>query len=139
MPNIPVFINSQSAPYRAGARPSVNCPTLMTDGVASLFRKHLCNLDLSREKGIVLRSAYSKLVSRDPMIAWTNGQWMTERSGGSVVSYTESLVTYAPDEVVNLAAETWFHEKDSCLPLKREDWKRQSKARCQGCVRYVLA
>jgi alkylation response protein AidB-like acyl-CoA dehydrogenase len=43
-----------------------------------------------------LESAYSRLTSRDPIKAWTSGQWMTERKGGSDVSGTETLATYSP-------------------------------------------
>ncbi|EOD45786.1 putative acyl- dehydrogenase protein [Neofusicoccum parvum UCRNP2] len=80
-----------------GSAAWVNCPTLMVDGVASLFRKHLSNPDLPEDQLVVLRSAYERLVSRDPDVAWTTGQWMTERSGGSDVSMTETVATYTPD------------------------------------------
>lgn len=79
-----------------GSAAWVNCPSLMTDGVAALFRKHLTESDLSKNEEKILKSAYDRLTSRDPAVAWTTGQWMTERQGGSDVSMTESVATYDP-------------------------------------------
>lgn len=64
----------------------------MTDGAATLMSKHLGDADgdqLGRKK--VFEEAYRRLTSRDPKIAWTSGQWMTERTGGSDVSETETV------------------------------------------------
>ncbi len=80
----------------AGSAAWVNCPSLMVNGVAALFRKHLSDPAVKGSEREVLRSAYEKLTSRDPDSAWTTGQWMTERAGGSDVSQTETLATYAP-------------------------------------------
>ena len=79
-----------------GSSAWVTCPSLMTDGVAALLRKHLSDSSLAAEQRRALRSAYSRLTSRDPEFAWTTGQWMTERQGGSDVSQTETLAQYAP-------------------------------------------
>lgn len=76
----------------------VNCPSLMSDGVASLFRKHLTETTLTQAQRKVLQSAYERLTSRDPATAWTTGQWMTERQGGSDVSMTETIATYSPGQ-----------------------------------------
>jgi alkylation response protein AidB-like acyl-CoA dehydrogenase len=80
-----------------GSSAWVNCPSLMTDGAASLLRTHLSNPDLPSQQRSVLQSAFDRLTSRDPRVAWTTGQWMTERAGGSDVSQTETLATYSPD------------------------------------------
>jgi alkylation response protein AidB-like acyl-CoA dehydrogenase len=80
-----------------GSSAWVNCPSLMTDGAASLLRTHLSNPGLPSLQRPVLRSAFERLTSRDPVLAWTTGQWMTERAGGSDVSQTETLATYSPD------------------------------------------
>jgi len=85
----------------AGSSAWVNCPSLMTDGVARLLAKHIAALDGSatteqQEQRKVLKAAHARLVSRDPKEAWTTGQWMTERPGGSDVSNTETLATYDP-------------------------------------------
>ena len=80
-----------------GSSAWVNCPSLMTDGAASLFRTHLSDQNLPSQLRPVLQSAFSRVTSRDPKSAWTTGQWMTERAGGSDVSQTETLATYSPD------------------------------------------
>ncbi|KAK7757153.1 hypothetical protein SLS62_000702 [Diatrype stigma] len=68
------------------------CPMAMTDGAAKLLRSHLDDRD-GDQPGLrgVLREVYRRLVSRDPSEAWTSGQWMTERTGGSDVSGTETV------------------------------------------------
>ena len=70
----------------------------MQDGAATLLKRHLSlpyiNEDTHRKT--VLRMAYLRLIARDKE-AWTSGQWMTERIGGSDVSGTETLATYSPD------------------------------------------
>jgi alkylation response protein AidB-like acyl-CoA dehydrogenase len=79
-----------------GSSAWVTCPSLMTDGVAALLRKHLSNPSLAPDQRRALQSAYNRLTSRDADFAWTTGQWMTERQGGSDVSQTETLAQYAP-------------------------------------------
>lgn len=78
-----------------GSSAWVNCPSLMTDGVAALLRKHLSEKTLEARQRAVLRSAYERVTSRDPSVAWTTGQWMTERQGGSDVSQTETVAVHA--------------------------------------------
>jgi len=58
------------------------CPLAMSDGAAKTLRTH-------RAKRLVER-AVPRLISRDPHTAWTSGQWMTERTGGSDVGRTQS-------------------------------------------------
>lgn len=59
-----------------------SCPVAMSDGAARAIELH------GDEE---LRSGpFRRLVTRDPARAWTSGQWMTERSGGSDVSDTET-------------------------------------------------
>ncbi|OQV08721.1 Acyl-CoA dehydrogenase, middle domain-containing protein [Cladophialophora immunda] len=79
-----------------GSSAWVNCPSLIVDGVASLFREHLSDDTLGEERQ-VLQDAYTRLISRDGEKAWTSGQWMTERQGGSDVRMTETVATYAPN------------------------------------------
>ena len=68
------------------------CPQAMTDGAATLLRSHLNDPDGDQPgRRRVFKEAYDRLTSRDPSIAWTSGQWMTERTGGSDVSGTETL------------------------------------------------
>lgn len=80
-----------------GSSAWVTCPSLMTDGVAALLRRHLSGDSLSASQRRALQSAYNRLTSRDSQFAWTTGQWMTERQGGSDVSQTETLAEHAPE------------------------------------------
>jgi putative acyl-CoA dehydrogenase len=59
-----------------------SCPLAMTDGAAKLIE-----LYASEE----LKKPFNHLTSGDPKEFWTSGQWMTERSGGSDVSNTETI------------------------------------------------
>ncbi|KAF0693868.1 Aste57867_15210 [Aphanomyces stellatus] len=65
------------------------CPLAMADGAARLIEQQ-------PQKSANLRHAFDRLVSRDPALAWTSGQWMTERTGGSDVSKTETVATPHP-------------------------------------------
>ncbi|KAK9467702.1 acyl-CoA dehydrogenase/oxidase C-terminal [Lipomyces arxii] len=58
------------------------CPLAMTDGCARVLELYLPK-----------HEAFRHLTSRDPDQFWTSGQWMTERSGGSDVSGTETIAT----------------------------------------------
>ncbi|KAF2860596.1 acyl-CoA dehydrogenase NM domain-like protein, partial [Piedraia hortae CBS 480.64] len=62
------------------------CPAAMTDGAASLLHRH-------SGKNELFENAFSRLTSRNASQAWTSGQWMTERTGGSDVSGTETIAT----------------------------------------------
>ncbi|KYK60330.1 hypothetical protein DCS_01467 [Drechmeria coniospora] len=80
---------------------NVGCPSAMQDGAAALLRKHLHATQpspMSPEQRRVLEDAYDRLTSRDPNVAWTSGQWMTERPGGSDVSRTETTAARVPNE-----------------------------------------
>lgn len=59
------------------------CPLAMTDGAAKTLVVHGNRALLDR--------ALPRLASRDPATAWTSGQWMTERTGGSDVATTETV------------------------------------------------
>ncbi len=59
------------------------CPLAMTDGAA----RSLETLASPELRGRIL----PHLVSRDPLQAWTSGQWMTERIGGSDVGLSETV------------------------------------------------
>lgn len=58
------------------------CPLAMTDGCARVLSMHAARPDIVQH-----------LTTRDPSQFWTSGQWMTERSGGSDVSGTETFAT----------------------------------------------
>ncbi|KAI8340250.1 acyl-CoA dehydrogenase/oxidase [Chlamydoabsidia padenii] len=71
-----------------------SCPLSMTDGAARVIE-----LYGSEE---MKQTYYPRLISRDPKIFWTSGQWMTERPGGSDVSRTETLA-----ELVDPKTNKW--------------------------------
>jgi alkylation response protein AidB-like acyl-CoA dehydrogenase len=82
--------------------PSVDvyaCPLAMTDGAARTL------LELG-DPALVER-AVPRLTSRDPARMWTSGQWMTERTGGSDVSGTET-VARRDGEGWRLFGTKWF-------------------------------
>ncbi|TVY28191.1 Acyl-CoA dehydrogenase family member 11 [Lachnellula hyalina] len=69
----------------------VTCPSAMQDGAAALLKKHIQEgKDLDTEEQALYQGVLHKLTSRDPAVAWTSGQWMTERAGGSDVRGTET-------------------------------------------------
>ena len=76
-----------------------SCPLAMTDGAARTL------LDLKNAE--LVARAVPRLVSRDPALAWTSGQWMTERTGGSDVSRTETVARPGPDGW-RLYGTKWF-------------------------------
>ncbi|CAK7209576.1 hypothetical protein SBRCBS47491_000490 [Sporothrix bragantina] len=79
---------------------STTCPGAMTDGATRLLQRHLSktsSLSADSVQRKVLQNAFDRLTSRDPKRAWTSGQWMTERPGGSDVSQTETVATFVGD------------------------------------------
>ncbi len=76
-----------------------SCPLAMTDGAVRTL------LDSGNQA--LIDRAVPHLLSRDPATAWTSGQWMTERTGGSDVSTTETVATKV-DDGWRLAGTKWF-------------------------------
>lgn len=70
----------------SGSAALVTCPSAMTDGAATMLGRHL-----DEENGEIFSEARKRLISRDVGTAWTSGQWMTERKGGSDVRGTETV------------------------------------------------
>ncbi len=76
-----------------------SCPLAMTDGAAK-------TLLVSKNQALIER-ALPHLTSRDPAQAWTSGQWMTERTGGSDVAISETVAR--PDgDAFRLHGTKWF-------------------------------
>ncbi|KAK8114187.1 hypothetical protein PG999_006256 [Apiospora kogelbergensis] len=73
-----------------------SCPMAMQDGAARLLQLQLTSDRLLPAERMVFQNAFEHLISRDPERGWTSGQWMTERTGGSDVSKTETIATYSP-------------------------------------------
>ena len=74
----------------------VTCPSAMTDGAARLLSRHVGPKTFLTEEQEVFRAAHAHLTSRCPEEAWTSGQWMTERVGGSDVRNTETVAINCP-------------------------------------------
>lgn len=80
-----------------GSSANTSCPQAMQDGASRLLQRELAaGRPVDPVQRRVLENALGHLTSRDPRRAWTSGQWMTERPGGSDVSRTETVATYAP-------------------------------------------
>lgn len=79
----------------------VVCPSGMQDGATSVLITELARpppsslpKDMVDTRRRVFERALSHLLDTDPKKAWTSGQWMTERRGGSDVSGTETFATW---------------------------------------------
>ena len=75
------------------------CPLAMTDGAAR-------TLIASGNRALIDRYV-PLLTTRDPSKMWTSGQWMTERTGGSDVSKTETVARQDGDGW-RLYGTKWF-------------------------------
>jgi alkylation response protein AidB-like acyl-CoA dehydrogenase len=76
------------------------CHLAMTDGAARTLLEH-AGADLAPR-------VVPHLTSRDPDRLWTSGQWMTERTGGSDVSRTETIARRDADGLWRLWGTKWF-------------------------------
>jgi putative acyl-CoA dehydrogenase len=76
-----------------------SCPLAMTDGAAKLIETH--GNDPTLEK------AFAHLTSKDPSKFWISAQWMTERSGGSDVTHSETTARMIDNEW-RLSGTKWF-------------------------------
>ncbi|KAL3437021.1 hypothetical protein BDV09DRAFT_28385 [Aspergillus tetrazonus] len=70
-----------------------SCPASMTDGAALILSNEIARRSLPQDHPFQV--ALRRLTSRGNN-AWTSGQWMTERAGGSDVQNTETWATYSP-------------------------------------------
>jgi len=76
-----------------------SCPLAMTDGAARTL--------LGSGNQPLIDKYVPLLTSRDPAVAWTSGQWMTERTGGSDVSQSETVARKDGDQW-RLYGTKWF-------------------------------
>ncbi|KAI1505795.1 acyl-CoA dehydrogenase/oxidase [Biscogniauxia marginata] len=94
------------------------CPMSMTDGVATLLLRHMRNADNDQPgRSAVIAESYRRLVSLDPREAWTSGQWMTERTGGSDVSGTETIAQRLTTEELASDISSAYSQDAVGLPL----------------------
>jgi acyl-CoA dehydrogenase len=75
------------------------CPLAMTDGAARSL--------LASGNQPLIDQYVPLLTSRDPATMWTSGQWMTERTGGSDVSQSETIARRDGDQW-RLFGTKWF-------------------------------
>lgn len=87
-----------------GSSDVYTCPLAMTDGAAKTLYVHRNVHDESD----FASNAWKRLTSRDPARAWTSGQWMTERTGGSDVGLSETIAKDAGDGRYRLYGTKWF-------------------------------
>lgn len=76
-----------------------SCPLAMTDGAARTL--------LASGNKALIDHCVPRLTSRDPSTMWTSGQWMTERTGGSDVSQSETIAKRDGDQW-RLYGTKWF-------------------------------
>jgi alkylation response protein AidB-like acyl-CoA dehydrogenase len=76
-----------------------SCPLAMTDGAARTL--------LASGNQELIERYVPLLVTRDPKKMWTSGQWMTERTGGSDVSRSETVAKKDGD-TWRLYGTKWF-------------------------------
>lgn len=76
-----------------------SCPMAMTDGAALVLKK-LGNTRTTKK-------TFERLTSDDPEKAWTSGQWMTEKAGGSDVRETRTIAV-KKDNHYELTGVKWF-------------------------------
>jgi acyl-CoA dehydrogenase len=77
-----------------------SCPLAMTDGAAKTL--------VTMKNEALVERALPRLTSRDPKTAWTSGQWMTERTGGSDVAIAETIARHEAGDVYRLYGTKWF-------------------------------
>ena len=79
-----------------------SCPLAMTDGAARTL--------ISSGNQVLIDRAVPHLITRDPNQFWTAGQWMTELTGGSDVSLSETTAKKDAnqDELFHLYGRKWF-------------------------------
>lgn len=77
-----------------------SCPLAMSDGAARALLE-------SGERELIER-AVPRLTARDPAQLWTSGQWMTETTGGSDVSRTETRAVADGEGGWRLYGRKWF-------------------------------
>ncbi len=77
-----------------------SCPLAMTDGAARSL--------LASGNRALIEKYVPLLITRDPQKMWTSGQWMTERTGGSDVSRSETVAKQDADGTWRLSGTKWF-------------------------------
>src|ERR1700694_3996313 len=107
-----------------------SCPVAMTDGAARV---------LTDAGGVgQARAVLGALISRDPGEAWTSGQWMTERQGGSDVGQN-AVVAKRDGDCWRLFGQKFFCSTIGCevaLALARPEG---APAGTRGAAVFLVA
>ena len=114
------------APYSS----TYSCPLAMTDGAARL-------IELSNDE-FLKKEVYPRLITRDPKLFWTSGQWMTERPGGSDISRTETAAVQQSDGSWSISGFKWFSsatDADMTLLLARPRAAKACPSSLRECAR----
>lgn len=61
-----------------------SCPLAMSDGACAALSRYAADTEFAQR-------AIAHLTHRDPDLAWTSGQWMTEKEGGSDVGRSSTV------------------------------------------------
>jgi alkylation response protein AidB-like acyl-CoA dehydrogenase len=77
-----------------------SCPLAMTDGVARTL--------IESGNQLLIDRAVPHLLTRNPNEFWTAGQWMTELTGGSDVSSSETIARKVDEDTYTLHGRKWF-------------------------------
>jgi acyl-CoA dehydrogenase len=91
-----------------------SCPLAMTDAAARVL--------IDQAPADLRDRLVPRLTSRDPATAYTSGQWMTERTGGSDVGRTETIARHLQGDQYSLHGWKWFTSAttaDMALTLAR--------------------
>jgi putative acyl-CoA dehydrogenase len=108
------------------------CPMAMSDGAARLIELH-GDQELKNH-------AFQHLTSRDPSKAWTSGQWMTEKPGGSDVSMTETIARFEQGQW-RLYGLKWFTSavnSQMAMALARVEENGQSEPGSKGLALFYI-
>ncbi|MDC8014881.1 acyl-CoA dehydrogenase family protein [Tahibacter soli] len=92
------------------------CPLAMTDGAAVCLK--------ASGNAILIERAVPRYLSRDPAQFWISGQWMTETTGGSDVSGTQTQARVDANGRWRLYGRKWFTSAinaDTALALARPE------------------
>ncbi|HKT29260.1 acyl-CoA dehydrogenase family protein [Dyella sp.] len=92
------------------------CPLAMTDGAATALKA-------SGNQALIER-ALPHFLSRDASQFWLSGQWMTENTGGSDVSHTETVARQDAEGQWRLHGRKWFSSAvigEAALALARPE------------------
>lgn len=120
----------------------VTCPSAMQDGAIAVLLRELLKdgaapgypVELQGIRIKVFTDSVARLMSTDPDFAWTSGQWMTERPGGSDVAGTETVAQWTGMDKSDAAVD---QNGNPLGPWTVDGFKWFSSATDCGCVVFL--